>query len=439
MKKILFFFVFSICINMGYAQLGNLLNRAKRKVENKVDQKIDQKMDNAAQKTVDEADDAISGKKKKQSSGNGNGNGNSNNDDSDSKASGPSPKSFKAYGKYDFVPGEKIIAFEDFQQDAQGDFPSKWNTNSSGEIKIIEGNKSKWLALSKSGTFFPEFINSIPENCTIEFDVASSDKYSYYSGYLSFVIAKTTGTKQIFNSWKGFGAAGREGIALNIHPQGAGAGDIGMFNYRVWEKGEEIQKNEGNQSNFTNVKNIAHVAIWRQKNRIRLYLDESKIIDIPRALNSSAYNSIVFFIDYSYERNDEYLISNLKVAVGAPDTRNKLLTVGKFVTHGILFDTNSDKIKPESYGALKDIANVLNENADVRVKIVGHTDSDGDDKANIELSKKRAAAVKISLSKDFGIDAGRMETDGKGEAEPADKNITTEGKANNRRVEFIKL
>ncbi|MEJ7674299.1 MAG: OmpA family protein [Chitinophagaceae bacterium] len=91
---------------------------------------------------------------------------------------------------------------------------------------------------------------------------------------------------------------------------------------------------------------------------------------------------------------DRFLISNLKLAVGAPDTRNKLITEGKFVTRGILFDINSDKIKPESYGAIKDIATVLKENADVKVKIVGHTDSDGDDNSNLELSKRRAASYK---------------------------------------------
>ena len=119
--------------------------------------------------------------------------------------------------------------------------------------------------------------------------------------------------------------------------------------------------------------------------------------------------------------------------------RNKLLTDGKLVTHGILFDVNSDKIKPESYGTLREIAKVLSENADVKVKIVGHTDSDGADAANMDLSKRRAAAVKNALSDNFGIDASRMQSDGKGESEPSSPNTTAEGKANNRRVEFVKL
>jgi OOP family OmpA-OmpF porin len=132
-------------------------------------------------------------------------------------------------------------------------------------------------------------------------------------------------------------------------------------------------------------------------------------------------------------------MGNMRLAVGAADTRNKLITEGKFVTHGILFDVNSDKIKAESYGTLKDIAAVLTENAAVKVKITGYTDSDGDDASNMALSKKRAEAVKNSLAKDFGIDAARMEADGKGESQPVDNNTTPVGKANNRRVEFVKL
>ena len=100
---------------------------------------------------------------------------------------------------------------------------------------------------------------------------------------------------------------------------------------------------------------------------------------------------------------------------------------------------NSDKIKQQSYGVLKDIANVLSENASINVKIIGHTDSDGNATDNLSLSKRRAEAVKSALVKDFGIDASRLQTDGKGASEPIASNATADGKANNRRVEFLKL
>ncbi len=119
--------------------------------------------------------------------------------------------------------------------------------------------------------------------------------------------------------------------------------------------------------------------------------------------------------------------------------RKKILEQNKWVTHGILFDVNSANIKPESYGTLKEMADVLKEYADLKVKIVGHTDADGKDADNLDLSKRRAASVKAALAKEFGINETRMETDGKGESEAIDKNDNPAGKANNRRVEFIKL
>ncbi len=110
--------------------------------------------------------------------------------------------------------------------------------------------------------------------------------------------------------------------------------------------------------------------------------------------------------------------------MGEPDTRNKLISEGKFSTTGILFDVNSAAIKPESYGSLKDIADVLKDNAGVHVKIIGHTDSDGDATMNLALSKKRAEAVKSALVSEFAIDASRMETDGKGASDPVAANST---------------
>ena len=109
------------------------------------------------------------------------------------------------------------------------------------------------------------------------------------------------------------------------------------------------------------------------------------------------------------------------------------------MTSGITFDVNSDKIKPESFGVLKEIAGALTDNPTVKVKIIGHTDSDGDAAKNLELSKKRAEAVKATLSSEFSIDASRMDTDGLGATKPVADNKTTEGKAQNRRVEFVKL
>ena len=109
--------------------------------------------------------------------------------------------------------------------------------------------------------------------------------------------------------------------------------------------------------------------------------------------------------------------------------RHQLIDAGKFSTTGILFDVNSDTIKPTSYGVVKEIADVLEKFPDARIRIIGHTDTDGNDVSNLELSKKRSAAVKNMLTTEFHVDASRIETDGKGELQPVADNKTREGKA----------
>ncbi|WP_373513581.1 OmpA family protein, partial [Persicitalea sp.] len=181
------------------------------------------------------------------------------------------------------------------------------------------------------------------------------------------------------------------------------------------------------------------VAMWRQKQRLRVYVDELKVFDLPRIFPTDIKLNAMRLHSQLSEDDDQMFLSNIRLAVGAPDTRSKLITEGKFVTTGITFDVNSANIKSESYAVLKDIAETLQENASVKVKIIGHTDSDGEEAANLALSKKRAESVKEKLASEFGIDKGRLETDGKGETAPTADNGTPEGKANNRRVEFVKM
>lgn len=434
---------------------GQVLKRIGERAKQKVNQKIDQKVDKTVDKTVD---DVLDGKKKpKKSNGSKNdedkadSGGNSNNNSgssgtgpnagNQSKSTGSGSGTLTSYSKFDFVPGDKVIAFEDFSQDEIGDFPAKWNTNSTGEVVTVEGQEGHWLMLRKKGKFLPEFINSLPENFTLQFELLCNENYDFYSPSLDLYLLTGENSNKAFQ-YSFISMEKRSGVKLSFSPANAG-NNGGMCKIVNFENGVEVINNSVDVKSFYAKagKTKVNVSIWRQKNRIRVYLDEEKVFDLPRAfVADKKYSTAMFelWADVTKER-DRLLITNIKLAIGAPDTRSKLITEGKFVTNGILFDVNSDRIKPESYGILKEIATVLTENASVRVKVVGHTDSDGDEKFNLELSKRRAESVKKALSKEFGIDESRIETDGKGESQPADKNDTPAGKANNRRVEFIKL
>jgi outer membrane protein OmpA-like peptidoglycan-associated protein len=293
----------------------------------------------------------------------------------------------------------------------------------------------------KPGRYIPEYIKDLPDNFTFEYDVICNEKFSFYSPALSvFFLTGKNGKEALEYSFIPLDK--RSGVKVGVHPANA-ASTGGAVYVESFEDGSSVIKNQVNtpQFNSNSGKTKLHVSVWRQKQRLRIYVNDEKSYDLPRAFPADKTYSAVLFELWGEMNNDRdrYIFGNIKLSVGSPDTRNKLITEGKFVTRGILFDVNSDKIKPESYGVMKDIANVLSENSSVRVKIIGHTDSDGSDADNLTLSKKRAESVKESLVKDFGIDAARFETDGKGESQPVDKNTSAEGKANNRRVEFIKL
>lgn len=384
-------------------------------IDAQVFKKLKEKIDKKVDKTVD---DATKGKDEKESTGT---------NESTETAKTNQPATMKSYSKYDFVPGERIIVFEDFMQDAVGDFPAKWNTNSSGEVVTIEGRQGHWLRLNKAGIFMPDFIDSLPDDYTLEYDLLCDNPGKIWSWYTSIVSLSDRNNPE---AWQTSESRFTFTVATGVESS---------TSVLERHKNGVSESSNATTKKFTNGTIPVHIAVWRQKERVRVYFDEEKVWDIPKGLATDAKSNAIVYWLQGPGQDASYFMTNLRLAVGAPDTRKKILEQNKWVTHGILFDVNSDKIKPESYGTLKEMADVLKEYADLKVKIVGHTDADGKDADNLDLSKRRAASVKTSLAKDFGIDEGRMETDGKGESEPIDKNDTPAGKANNRRVEFIKI
>jgi outer membrane protein OmpA-like peptidoglycan-associated protein len=337
---------------------------------------------------------------------------------------------FATFSKFDFVPGEKVVAAEDFSQDAVGDFPAKWNTDAAGEVVTVAGSPGRWLKLTRAGFFLPEFLTELPDNFTLEFDLLVPPDFN--AGF-----PLNTSVVQLADPRKPAGWQSSPNIfTFTAHPAASTGGTSSVV---ARQDGTSAPSNQTQAPQLLATRGTpVHMSVWRQRQRVRVYMNAEKVWDVPRAAAASAkFNALVFFVPGGCG-NCEYYLANLRVATGAPDTRNKVLTEGKWVSHGILFDVNSDRIKGESYGSLKEIATVLAENADVRMQIVGHTDSDGNDAANLDLSKRRAASVKAALVTEFKIDGGRLDTDGKGESQPLEKNDTPAGKANNRRVEFVR-
>jgi outer membrane protein OmpA-like peptidoglycan-associated protein len=106
--------------------------------------------------------------------------------------------------------------------------------------------------------------------------------------------------------------------------------------------------------------------------------------------------------------------------------------------YSIYFSFNSDQLREESEPTVKEIADVMRRHPDWKIVVNGHTDNIGGDQPNLDLSKRRAAAVRDALVKRYGIAPDRLTTSGFGRAQPKDTNDTIEGRARNRRVELIR-
>ena len=334
----------------------------------------------------------------------------------------PATPSLQTYSKFDFVAGEKVIFYDDFTAENIGDFPVQWNTTGSGEVVSTNLYDGRWFNITNGrGATTLDSPITLPDNYTIEFDVVpQKDLKNNGNTAFSFNIISTTKPKDI-----NYGLARPGEAAIRF-----------AFEYST-SYSTYFRDNSPGLSGNDPVRLLAdkkyRISIWVQKERIRLYVDQEKIFDLPKAMSKNyKYNMIRF------DRGTT-MFGNIRVATGLPDMRSKLITEGKLISYGIYFDINKDVVKPESYGTLKNIAAVLNENPTVRVKIIGHTDSDGADAANLDLSKRRGASVRNELASGFGIDPSRLESDGMGESQPVAPNDNLVNKALNRRVEFIKL
>lgn len=207
--------------------------------------------------------------------------------------------SFHTYSKYDFVPGDKVVAYEDFSQDHIGDFPDKWTTNSSGEVVTIDGQSGHWLELRKPGIFIPEFIKSLPDNFTLQFDLMVNPDFHGYSNRLQLFIIDGDNGKRDFDGTYFFQTT-RSGVLFSFWPADASPNPSKTeIKFNNFENGKQMLHNQTTSDQFaaTGGKNIVKVAIWRQKERIRMYLNQDKIIDAPRALLPGKKLSKYCFLD----------------------------------------------------------------------------------------------------------------------------------------------
>ncbi|PRY13178.1 OmpA family protein [Pontibacter ummariensis] len=376
-----------------------------KKIQNKLNQKVDQQIDKSI-------DDALEGPKKTNTKKDGNGVG-SEVATADKAGNAAKTGDIKAWTKYDFVAGDKVMFADNLAGEENGEFPSRWDLLSgNAEIAMFEGEPVINLVQSQTDiTPLMEGDAWLPETFTIEMDLFFDSDNSNV-GYYIYLIPDGKYYKQEIHGdlWD----------PIDVRANGVRFKDYGSESTELKAAGIQGQ--------------WRHVAISFNKRSMKVYLDQQRLINIPNV--NGKPSDLRIKIDKRIDANT--MVKNVMIAEGGKKLYDQIMADGKFVTYGIKFDVNKANIRPESVGTLNSIVQLLQEQPTLKFSIEGHTDSDGEEDSNIKLSQQRAEAVRSYLVGQ-GIKDDRLTAKGWGESKPMDNNNTKEAKANNRRVEFVKL
>ncbi|HEX4155082.1 MAG TPA: OmpA family protein [Acidobacteriaceae bacterium] len=323
-------------------------------------------------------------------------------------ATASTPSITISYQNYDFVPGSTIIFADDFTNTADGEFPDQWElskgqavVNKEGGYQaflLTDGNYARVSPRMKEKTYLgPQF--------TLEFDVfAIPDAYPMH-------VEMDNGDNSA-----DFYVSRSEAQYEGPHVSLAGSLPPAIR--------DDVYDNKWH-----------HIAMVYRKPQMKIYVDQYRVLTVPDT--NFEPQSLVF--EGIGDQEKPITFRDVRIADGGGmNLVGKKFTDAKIVTHGINFDVDKATLRPESMGTLNQIKSIMDADPALRFEIDGHTDNTGDAAHNLGLSQQRADAVKTQLVT-MGIDASRLTTKGFGDTKPLTSNDTPEGKANNRRVEFVRM
>jgi outer membrane protein OmpA-like peptidoglycan-associated protein len=311
----------------------------------------------------------------------------------------------KANPNYDFKPGERTIFAEDFSDDNVGDFPRSLEFRQ-GSMAIVKMKGQRFLRINDSGSVFRlQLPETLPKRYTITFDYYTEK----WTDNLSISPLNTSG----------------ETVGTNYFQ--VGGGELG-----VGGRGEKAVSSIKNSRRAS--KEIVPIRIMVDGSYAKAYMGKERFANIP---NADLPRTQTLRFDFSRLSKNAF-IGDFRIAAGGRDLYTALQEEGRVAVQDIQFDTGKATLKSSSDKTMKKVASLLTEHPDLDLIIEGHTDNQGDFKANMQLSRKRAKAVRTALVKDHGIKKSRLKTVGLGSSQPTAPNDTEKGRAKNRRVELVK-
>ena len=323
-------------------------------------------------------------------------------------ASATQPPGVGVWLNYDFVPGDKVLFFDDFADDNVGDLPKHEDLNH-GNATVVQDNGAKYLRTANGTSFIITLPQALPQRFTIEADYHNGGGNG--GGALEFRIGKD------------------HAVTVGCHLPEEEA-----FITGDGPNGHKDSRATSGQKDAA----VGHCRFMFDSGYVKAYIENQRLAQ-ANGLSFDHGNQIRVEVPGGNEKTGASLVTNIRIAEGGKPLYQALASAGRVSTHGILFATGSATLQPESTPTLKEIGDMLQQHPDLTLTIEGHTDNVGDAAANQTLSDQRAAAVKQYLVANYQIADARLATKGFGATKPVAPNTTNDGRAQNRRVELVKM
>ena len=347
--------------------------------------------------------------------------------EADTPKPAPKKQTSSNYAKSDFVPGDEIFFEDTFENEQLGEFPSQWDLMSGyAEVGSVGGRKV--IAFTDDGyaeiqPLMNDQQHFLPDVFTLEFDVY----YEIGDGLGGDELEIAFGNPDLDN-WNGrveyvvvsFREDGYSRYGWTVQKPTGGDDITGEKYMGIGESDSPLKDGTWN-----------HFAFSFNKRAFKGYVNGVRVMSVPSAKVPSH-----FWLNHGGQYKYA-CISNVRLAKGAVPLYDRLSSDGKIITYAITFETGKADLKPESMVEIGRIAKLMQDNPGISFEVQGHCDATGSDKVNDPLSQKRAEAIVAALVEQ-GIAQARLSAVGKGSHVPIASNSTDEGRAKNRRVEFVK-